>query len=397
MQTLPATPDSRPQLNYAKLDRDLDRTKVKLWTGKSALFYGSIISALKYKWTESVPTAATDGETVYWNPYYFHYLDMEGRKSILMHEVRHVAYLHMLRYGGRDKNLWNIACDIILDNEMDYEGYKVSGPEIFPPILFPYPSRSLVNHAYDHLSAEEIYDLLLKEEESKFKDYRPDLIDPGNSASKANAAINIVVSAVHTVKLGTRQAGDLPGNIESMLKTFLKPKLPWKQLFYRFFTELSETDYSWKRPNRRHADMYLPSLIPDEDGLAHIMYFEDVSGSVSDAEVIRFNSEVKYIWETFNPLKMTLVQFDTQITKETTYNRGDRFDEVVVVGRGGTCLVPVRKHILKHNPSAVVVFSDLDCDLMERLPANKQIPIIWVCINNPKAQVNEGQLIHIKE
>jgi predicted metal-dependent peptidase len=118
---------------------------------------------------------------------------------------------------------------------------------------------------------------------------------------------------------------------------------------------------------------------------------------VSDHEVVRFNSEVKHIKETFNPGKLTLVQFDEIIQDEKIFLDTDPFEELVVIGRGGTSLVKVREHILKHKPNAVIVFSDLACPVMEKLPQGSNIPIIWVCINNTKATVNEGKLIHIRE
>jgi len=387
-----------PELDYQRLDRELDRVKTKVFLGKSAAFYGSVMSSLRFEWDKSIPTAATDGEKVIWNPYYFYYLDMDGRKSILMHEIRHVANLHMLRRGNRDPRIWNYACDTILDNEMDHEDYVVSGPRIFPLELFPPGSKTFVNHDYDDLSAEQVYDIMIKNAVKIPENYRPDIIEGNQSGVSPHTIVNMVVSATHAAQLsGGNKAGDIPGDVETVLRRFLKPKLPWKQLFQRFFTQLTESEYTWKRPNRRFSSMYLPSIQDVDGGLEHIMYFEDVSGSISDNDVVRFNSEVKYVWDTFKPLKMTLVQFDTRITKETTYDRGDPFEEVIIVGRGGTCLSPVREHILTHRPTAVVIFSDLECSVMPKLPSNLGIPILWVCINNCGARVEEGQLIHINE
>ena len=73
-----------------------------------------------------------------------------------------------------------------------------------------------------------------------------------------------------------------------------------------------------------------------ENLLAHLMYFEDVMGSISDEDVVRFNSEVKHVHSYFRPPLMSLVQFDTIIQQVIEIKDSDEFTQVKVVGRGGT-------------------------------------------------------------
>ena len=113
------------------------------------------------------------------------------------------------------------------------------------------------------------------------------------------------------------------------------------------------------------------------------MYFLDVSGSVTDEQVIRFNSEIKYIKDVLKPKKLTLVQFDTRISHIDVFEENDSFDKLCVVGRGGTDLRPVREMILKEKPSAAVVFSDLYCAPMEPI----DIPVIFVAVDNRNAAI----------
>jgi hypothetical protein len=94
---------------------------------------------------------------------------------------------------------------------------------------------------------------------------------------------------------------------------------------------------------------------------------------------------------------MTFAQFDTMIQKVDVFMKDDPFEEVKIVGRGGTSLVCVRDYIIKENPTAVVIFSDLDCTPMEPLPQGLDIPIIWVALNNKDAKVPCGQLVHLHE
>ena len=202
-----------------------------------------------------------------------------------------------------------------------------------------------------------------------------------------------VVQATQRAKASKEGAGAITGGIEEYLDAFLAPIIPWQTLLHRFFTELVDEDISWSRPNRRYQDMYLPGKTKDESRLEHLCYYMDVSGSVTMEDIKRFNSEVKFIKDSYNPEKLTLVQFDTRITKETVIEEDEQFEKIHIVGRGGTWLGPVREHIEKHKPTAAIIFSDLECEPMQPLSIN--VPVIWVVINNPKANVPFGTKVHI--
>ncbi len=378
------------ELDYQVLDKLLDKTKSAVFLSENAAFFGSLMCSLNFIWSEDIETACTNGLTIQWNPHWFLKLDPEVRKTVLMHELWHVAKLDMIRCGVRAPRIWNYACDIVINNGLEDERYSFKG------------TTPWLDQKYRGWASEDVYDELINQIQSEDtpgiwgSEDEGDLVqpDPNQEATEHTIVSNVVAAATAATMSGGKLPGDGPGSVETILKRFLQPKLPWEQLLFNFFNDLYEQDYTWARPNRRYHDMYLPSLQSD-GGLEHLIYYLDVSGSVSDAEVTRFNSEVKYIKDTFNPLKLTLVLFDTVIQREYVFNQEDPFEEVVVVGRGGTSLVCVREHMLEHNPTAAIVFSDMYCTPMEPIP--QVIPVIWVCINNGGAQVPFGKLIHIRE
>lgn len=383
-------PDDAPFDMY-ELNRELDRTKSKVFLGKSAAFLGSLMSSMNFIWTESIPTAATDGVTFWWNPKWFLSLKEDVRKTVLVHELWHPARLHLLRIGSRDPTVWNYACDIRINNDLENEGYSFEGTH-------PWKDQS-----YGLTPEEDIYDDLISKGVKPPPGWGPP--DPNGNGGTGDMipmspgdkvkAVNNVVKAVHQAKLAG-QAGSIPGDVEQVLKQFLAPVIDWRTVLYQFFSDLMDEDFSWRRPNRRHDpnELYLPAKITDDGRLEHLIYYLDVSGSISDQDLIRFNSEVKYIKDVFNPQKLTLVQFDTRISHEQVIEENDAFDEVKIVGRGGTCLIPVREHIIENRPTAAIIFSDLHVPPMEPLPS--PIPVIWVAIGNKQAKVPFGKLIHIK-
>ena len=282
-------------------------------------------------------------------------------------------------------------------------------------------SKPWLDHQYDGWTTEAIYDELIKKRDEALAANHPlggfqlpspwmvnpitglsddsDIVesdDPDAQKSIEHTNLNNVLSASHSSAMGGG-AGTMPGEIEATIKRFLAPKLPWEQILHNFFNELANQDYSWARPNRRYQDMYLPSLMDDDGGLDHIAYFLDVSGSISDGDIIRFHSEFKYVKEHFQPEKMTMLQFDTRITDEKVFLQEDPFEDTHVIGRGGTCLICVRDWIIEHQPAAVVVFSDLQVEPMQPLPQGLNVPIIWIALNNTGAKVPHGELVHLRE
>lgn len=365
---------------YAKMER------YAFMDHKNPVFLGSIMCSMERIWTTDVPTAAVNGINLFWNPYFFLKLPEHLRPTVLIHELWHVGRLHFIRRGTRKPGMWNQAADYEINNPMEYDGYNFQDFKLidFKPCL---------DHAYDGMSAEEIYDILEQKAEDGFDKMLIDILEPDETDPKAQRNIIDAVSTVIRAQQAAVMANeDLPEAVTYTINQFLTPKIPWNEELYNFFNALIDSDYSLQRPNRRYSDVYMSSLTPSE-GLENLMYFVDVSGSITDPYIIRFNSELKYIKETFNPEKLTVVQFDHMIQDVKVFTDEDEFDKIEVIGRGGTSLVPVKAMIDKEKPTAVIIFSDLECTPMEKVDC----PVIWVAVNNPKVKPAFGKTIHIRE
>lgn len=378
-----------PGFDEQTMKRKLDVVKSKIFlNGTQTAFFSSLMCSLEFKWDMSVDTAGTDGVSIFWNPEFFLKTPEKTNISILYHELNHAARMHYIRCGSRNTEIWNYACDIRINNDLDRDGFTFDG----------LPFKIWLDHSYDRtvkLSEEDIYDLLVKNS-TKIPaggfgpNGKGDML-PGK-ADPATVIAN-VVRAVQQAQIAG-QAGSIPGDIEDMLCKFLKPIVPWESVLHDFLTELMDTKYSWKRPNRRHQDIYLPARIDDDGRLEHLIYFLDVSGSVSDQDILRFNSEVKYIQEDLRPKRLTLVQFDTKIRDVKEFEVDQPFDEIEVIGRGGTSLEEVCEYINEHKPTAAVIFTDLDCAPMQK--PKDDIPVIWA-INNHRNKPSFGKYIVVEE
>lgn len=381
-----------------ELDKAWDELVVSVFRGSNRAFYGSLLCSLELKWDETIPTAAvtTDME-ILWNPQFFLGLPKETRKFVLLHEIEHIARLHMLRAGTREHERWVYACDYEINLAQQDEGLTYEG------------TQPLISEQFRGMTAEEIYAHLENNEEDKsdsngsWGDGSPDVqegdpengdgqADQGLTQAQASKIINAVAKAVQAEKI-SGYTTDKTAAVETILNQFLKPSLDWNKFLRRYMTDKLKKQLTWKRRNKRFPGIYLPTRRQDKKGLTNITFYLDTSGSITDKMVEIFNTEVKYVFEHFQPKSLNVVQFDTDIRHEIQYNRGTRIKQMSVSGRGGTCLQCVQEHIVKTRPNIVVVLSDLECLPMGKLNGQE---ILWIVFDNPQAQVHQGRVFHVK-
>ena len=346
-----------------------DNLCLKLLGEPRARFLTSLLYSLKLVWADDIPTAGTNGIVLKINPKFFYGLSKEERLFVILHELWHVAKLHSIRRESRDARLWNIACDYHINNLLlkeNYSSFKITA------IKNCFKDKKFIG-----LSEEEIYEELLKEYPNGLPDneylegHLSGDLEELDQEEKSKA-IAKVMEATQTAKA---MGCDVGSGITSLLSKFIKPSINWKKVLYKYMTALlDKSDYSWRKPNRRFSDMYLPSRVESDGRLTHLLYFLDVSGSIEESQIVRFNSEIRHIKESLNPDKLTLVQFDTRIQRVDVFTSTQKFTNIHVVVGGGTSYSDVRDYILKEKPTASVIFTDLCCTPMQEVDS----PVIWV-------------------
>ena len=96
-----------------KADEQLRHAKIDLMT--KSVFLSTICLSLKHRFTEEIPTAATNGLSIIYNPDFLNGLTAQERTGLLAHEVWHVAFNHLTRIGERDRMIWNKAGDYVIN------------------------------------------------------------------------------------------------------------------------------------------------------------------------------------------------------------------------------------------------------------------------------------------
>ena len=339
--------------------KELDQLRVAMLSDKNNAFIGSLLLSMNFEWDDSITTAATDGNTVFFNKDFFKSLSKEERIGVYRHELEHIARLHSLRKGDRDHIRWNIACDHVINLSLLKDKFSL-------------PSCGQMNQDYEGKSEEEVYDLLPEEAPA---DYEGDL----KTGTAPTDVIEKVLKAINQAKLQNQYTNDI-GVIEKLINKFVDPKVSWTTALEQYLTDLGDKEINWSKRNRRFSTTYLPGKKEAENRLKHINFYFDVSGSMTDKELIQCISEIKYINDWFQPEKFNVIQFDWAIQRETDIYSTIVDNSIKIKGGGGTSLYPVKRHIEDSKCTLAIILSDLICDPMPK--PETVVDIIWIVLNN---------------
>ena len=100
--------------------------------------------------------AVTDKWQVLWDPAFVNTLTLDQRAAVLCHEAWHLLRGHSRRRGDRDPKLWNIACDIAINDDGSLRDMLPSNG--------CYPEQFASMGVRSGMLEEDIYDLLMAQQ-----------------------------------------------------------------------------------------------------------------------------------------------------------------------------------------------------------------------------------------
>lgn len=334
-------------------------------------FFGTLALRLKVVETDKVDTAATDGRQLMYNAKFIDKLTSHQLVGLVAHEVMHCVFNHMTRRQERDPKLWNIACDYAINDHL-------------LACNFILPDGGIVDTEgkYKDMSAEAIYNELLEDGQDYEMAAWGLVLDSGQQSTdgSSNAAVESdwQVAVNQATELAKAQ-GKMPGNLEAAITDIVQPRIDWRTVLWPFFTNTSRDEYSWRKPNRAYIseDEYLPSMFNESAGVIAICV--DTSGSVSDAELHQFWSEIVAVAKETQPERIICLGIDTQVNDEFEWEDVNDLleDPPKFTGRGGTRFEPAFEHLNSsmHNIEACVYLTDLGSDDFGEQPS---YPVLWV-------------------
>lgn len=303
-------------------------------------------------------------------------LNFEEWKFVLAHEYLHAGLQHHARRGGRDFELWNAACDFVINAWL-----KEMQIGQMPPRGLLY-DENLAN-----MSAEEIYDEILRniKKYSKLETFRGygkgDIIADGYGGSLTSPTTldefckNALRSGLEYHESGGR--GYIPAGLIEEIKSLLMPPIPWDvqlaEWFDVYFAPL-EKRRSYARPSRRQSvtpDIPRPSLLPDDIPEHSRTYgvIIDTSGSMS-ATLIGLALGAAASYSVAKEVPFVRVVFCDADAYDIGYvTPEDIAGRVRVEGRGGTVLQPAvdllerAEDFPKNAPLLIITDGEIEPDL----------------------------------
>tara|TARA_A100001011_G_scaffold377597_1_gene441445 strand:- start:198 stop:1406 length:1209 start_codon:yes stop_codon:yes gene_type:complete len=341
-------------------------------------FFGNMATRLKVENCDAwCPTAATDGKHLFYNTQFFNALSNKEIEFVIAHEILHCVFDHIIRREDRDPEIYNIACDYIVNNTLVRD--KIGDPVKMIPIYQDWK--------YDNWQSEAVYDDIYekaKENGKKFLEQMGQLLDehidwekkPGQSKKGKGGKdkqrpyytkdeMKKIRDQVKENMISAAQsagAGNVPAEIERMIKELTEPKMNWREILRQQIQATIRNDYTFSRPSRKgwHTGVVLPGMNFDQQIDCAIAF--DMSGSIGDDQAKDFLSEVKGIMDEFKEYNVKLWCFDTAVYNEQDFSStdGEDFSNYQPIGGGGTEFMCNWEYMKEHDiqPKKLIMFTD---------------------------------------
>ena len=404
---------------------DIDSVKRKLLIKYPS--FGSIIANLEFQESKEVASAGTDGKVVLYNPEFVNGLTDKEMIFLFIHEICHVAFEHISRSEGKDKRLWNIATDSVINALLKCDGLQMIDCAVDIP--------EAVN--YD---AEEMYNKLLKEQQNS-QDNQEEQGSQGNEEQQADVGHDthsLWEKAIEERKKErenkkTRKSNEKKDDIEQLTEEFVQkgekeifkqnkiekrkqlqelsrelakqssheagtgiqrqgkkldnigiatPLIDWRKLL----RQAVKFDEEWTRKNARMRNGYFRHRV-EEVPIPETEILLDTSGSVSETLLRNFLRECKNILANS---KVKVGCFNTEFHGFTELRRVEDIDNMEFPIGGGTDFNAAVEAFSRRVPNKII-FTDGEASMPEKTVKN----VIWVVFGNEKINPKGGKVINI--
>jgi len=375
----------QPPLSEAETKRLMTRlSKAKTGLVLEHPFVGTVALNMPFSLDYSIPTAATNGKRVLFNPHFVSELNDEELKFLVAHECFHPMMEHNYRRGERQHKRWNHAADYVINKLLVDEG------------IGKMPKVGLHNAAIYQAgggTSEGIYNIL------------PEMNDDGGDGSgpmdncedgEGSPAEQAQEQAEWKVKVAqaaqaAKMMGKLSANLKRLVDEVLQPKVDWREVMQRFLVKARTDQRSFARFNRRFLPqgIYLPTVSGEVMG--EVVFAVDCSGSIDQHTINQFASEIRVVKDDLAPARIHVLYFDSEVSHVESYGPDDELD-IKPHGGGGTDFAPVMDKIVELGiePVAIVFLTDLCCSSFGQQP---DAPVLWVSTEKGTAPFGEVVLM----
>jgi len=345
---------------------------------------------------EDCPTACTKGrDEIYGREFVDSLSDAEFR-FLILHENYHKMYRHLSTWKHlheEDHDRANKACDYVINLKLVDTKACESG-------FISMPKCGLIDEQYKGMDAQQVFNLLTGDPQNGAGGGGMDDHDWEGAAELSTDEVEELAREIdEAVRQGMVLAGKVGSGGLRDITELAQTQRDWRELLRDFVTTTcAGKDFStWRKPNRRYVgmDMLMPSSISET--VDEIVIAIDTSGSISDAFIGSFLSEVTGICEQINPRKVRVLYWDTLVCRAEVYVE-DAINNLArstkPEGGGGTDVRCVPMYMNEHGikPECIVVLTD---GYLGSSWGVWPCPVLWCIKGNKTAHPTVGTAIYI--
>lgn len=422
-----------------KLNENLRRAFLSLLNVNSLRLFGLMVYNFEYDEIQNHPLYSTmfvsfdDSQNSWKMSYTKEFVDSHSSGEliyIVSHEILHAINGHCFRVADRDFNMWNMACDHVINCHLDKDIDSGNLNMIKPKDRFIIPLLAKKHFSW---STERVYNWIVKNAKSKpvigsdgnkipgvtgvflpeadknGKDliikFSADMEALSKNAKTSAAQNNLVAQVRAHINSTTQGRGLVPGNIYNVLKHLIDVSIPPEELLEIAIKNiLVESDSrSWRSINKRlYAHGIMSCANEYEEVMGDVICLIDHSGSISDKDAMKFGGAIKNCSSLFQNLHLlyhdTKQQGDVKVMSSEEVVRTKKLFELY--GRGGTCHDDAFDYVQKcydhgANISIVLVFTDWDSNIEEiwdRYNWHQEIPMFSIIPRQRKIDAKFGEV-----
>lgn len=358
-------------------------------------FFGNIVLRMPMVYTDQVPTMATDGNYLFFNPKFVDKLSDMELQGVICHEAMHAALLHPQRKGNKNHEKWNAAGDFVINFLLHESNITLPDPHLYEEQYGGMTTEAVYNKLPDH-NHEACGCIIFNPEGMETPTDEDGNPIPGMYGDAADAELESLAKIMLDQAMAAAKAeGKLPGSLKDYLESHLIHKVDWRSELQQFFTIVSKDDFSWSRPSRRYAaaGMYLPSL--HSHALGTIAVAVDTSASVSKEELQQFCAEISAILGDTRPRETYVIYCDHHYQRHDLFMPEDfPLTGLRVDGRGGTSFQPPFRWLEEQGiqPQCLIYLTDMECGDFAPTP---DYPVMWVSTTKGPWNPPYGKVIYM--
>lgn len=371
-------------------------------------FYGLLLMHMKFGIDDSCNTAYTNGHKICFNHKFLEDLSNDELDFVMMHEIMHIVLKHCFRGRRLDGELFNIACDIVVNSNIlkscNMDKSKITLKK-YGEAMHLAPNQQ-EGYLY---TAEEVYEMLKRQSgqsggkggssnskkgalgkgkngnnSSTIDDHSKWEIIEGDDEYIIDEWEQRLLNAAEAIenKEKITGVGDVPLGALRLVNKIRDGRVNWRVLLNDFLS-FEVNDYSFTPPDKRYDDFFLPDFNELDITTLKVMFFIDTSGSMDDDELAMAYSEVKGALDQYNgKIIGKLGFFDYNLYEPIEFCDTEELLKIKPKGGGGTSFHVVFNYLQKldEKPAAVIILTDGYAEFPNEAARDK-IPVIWL-INN---------------